>query len=112
MTKEQQKIVDRFHERVIQLIFKQRRAQKYSDWAEEEKIINEIKLIEDERRRYEGDIKSQRQEKREYGGALPEAETGTIGEAAEADVRYDQEGLDPVTTPDKARNPGCTDQSV
>lgn len=53
VTKEQQNKIDEFHERAIDLIFKQRRAQKYNDWPEEERITKEIFKIEDDRRAYE-----------------------------------------------------------
>ncbi len=86
MTKEQQKIVDRFHERVIDLIFKRRRAQKYSGWSEEEKINQEIFKIEAERREYERNCKESRQEKRKIAGGVPDTQTGEVGETTEADV--------------------------
>lgn len=86
MTKEQQKIVDGFHERVIQLIFKRRRAQRYGAWATEEQINEEIVLIEDERRKYEGDCKQSRQEKRKITGGVPEIEAGTVKEETETKI--------------------------
>lgn len=86
MTKEQQKIVDGFHERVIALIFKRRRAQKYSSWTEEESINQEIFKVEDERRKYERDCKSERQEKRKIPGGVPEIEAGAESSPAETEV--------------------------
>jgi hypothetical protein len=53
MTSAQQKIVDKFHERVISLIYKRRRAlYNPSGQIEWEGITNQIDKIEDERRAY------------------------------------------------------------
>jgi hypothetical protein len=53
MTSAQQKIVDKFHERVISLIYKRRRAlHNVNGQIEWEAVTAEIDKIEDERRAY------------------------------------------------------------
>jgi hypothetical protein len=59
MTKEQQKIVDKFHERSISLLMKRNRDMKYSTNPQKvfEDITEEIYKVEDERRAYEKSLK-------------------------------------------------------
>jgi hypothetical protein len=76
MTKEQQKIVDGFHEKAISLILKRSQVRKYGTWAEEEAINREIFKIEDERRKYERDNRTSREKESEIEGSLREVEAG------------------------------------
>lgn len=87
MTREQQKIVDGYHERVIALMLKSKQAQRYNNWTEECRIATEIEKIENERRTYERDVKSQGQEKREEPRGIPEAEEGNEPIETETEVQ-------------------------
>jgi hypothetical protein len=88
MTHEQQKIVDGFHERVIQLIFKRRRAAKYGCNSQKEwdDITKEIEAVENERRKYERDIKSSGQKESTEPRGVSETAAGNEQPAAKADI--------------------------
>jgi hypothetical protein len=60
VTKEQQKHIDNFHEKVIALIYKRRRVLLYNSNAQSEweAITAEIGKIEDERKTYEEQCRS------------------------------------------------------
>jgi hypothetical protein len=60
VTKEQQKHIDNFHEKVIALIYKRRQVLLYNSNAqlEWEAITEEIEKIEDERKTYEEQCRS------------------------------------------------------
>ena len=94
MTAAQQKIVDGFHQKAIQLIYKRRAVARYGgNWAEEDKINQEILKIEDERRTYERDCREQRQEKSEISRSIPSGEAGPECRA-EANVGSGQQDLE------------------
>lgn len=91
MTKEQQKIIDGFHERVISLIMKRRREMRYSANPQLtfEAITAEIDKVEKERREYERNAIASRQEKSAERRGLSEAEAGTERNEVETDVRLE-----------------------
>jgi hypothetical protein len=95
MTKEQQKIVDSYHERVIALIFKRRRAVKYGSNSQQEfdEITAEIEKIETERRTYERNTKPPRQEEPKIEGSVPTEEAGNERAEAKAEVRRENEDV-------------------
>ena len=74
MTKAQQKTVDLYHERVIGLIYKRRKAMKYgaNGQTEYDEITAEIMKIEEERRKYEGDCKQPKSQERKIKRGIPE----------------------------------------
>ena len=88
MTKEQQKIIDGYHERVIALIFKRRRAIKYGADPQKEfdRITTEIEKIEVERREYERNTKPSRPEEPKVTGGVPAEEAGNELKEAEAKI--------------------------
>jgi hypothetical protein len=88
MTKDQQKIVDGFHERVIDLIYKRRRSMNFGSngQLEYDQITAEINKIEDERRRYEGDCRTQRSQKPKIEGSVPEVEVREEPSPAETEA--------------------------
>lgn len=83
MTKEQQRVIDGFHERAISLIMKRNKAQRYNNWPEEQALDKQIEAIDDERRAYERDIKSRREKEPEIKGELPVETAGIESSAAE-----------------------------
>jgi hypothetical protein len=97
MTPEQQKIVDSYHERVISLIFKRRRAAKYGSNSQQEydQITAEIEKIEAERRAYEGNTKSRGPEEPKVEGRLPGEEAGNEFKEAETEVQRENEDVAP-----------------
>ena len=86
MTKEQQKIIDGFHTRVISLMLKRARAQRYGTWAEEEALTKEIEKIEDERKTYERQQKPPRPKEPEIEGSVPETTTGNELKETETEI--------------------------
>lgn len=76
MTKEQT-VIDGFHTRVISLMLRRAKAQRFNDWPEEEKLTKEIERIEDERRAYERQQESQREEKSKVSRSVSGEEAGT-----------------------------------
>jgi hypothetical protein len=60
MTAVQQKVVDKFHERVISLIYQRRKSLRFNSaggQAEWESLTEEINKVEEERRTYEKSLK-------------------------------------------------------
>ena len=78
MTVAQQKIIDGFHERVITLIYKRRRAIRWNggqtEWGA---ITAEINAVENERRVYEKSLKGDSNEGKERSRA-PQSEESKI----------------------------------
>ena len=97
MTREQQKIVDSYHERVIALIFKRRRAMKYSvnPQLDFDTITAEIEKVENERRTYERNSKQSRAKESEIEGSVRAEEAGN--ERAEAKTEVQPENEDVVS---------------
>lgn len=88
VTKAQQKTVDLYHERVIGLIYKRRKAMKYGNGQKEyDEITAEIMKIEEERRKYEGDCNQSKQEERKIKRGIPEEASGGGSSTAEAGIR-------------------------
>jgi len=88
MTKEQQKVIDGFHERVISLILKRRREMRYSPnpQATFETVTAEINKVENERRHYERNVIASRRKNRTIEGSLSEVEAGTKRREAETTI--------------------------
>jgi hypothetical protein len=86
MTKEQQKVVDSFHTRVISLMLKRSRAQRLNNYTEEERITKEIEKLEDERRQYERQQKPPRTKESEIKGSVPAEEAGAEQREAKTEV--------------------------
>jgi hypothetical protein len=95
MTREQQKIVDGYHERVIALIFKRRRAMKYAvnPQLDFDTITAEIEKVENERRTYERNAKPQRQEEPKVEGRIPGEEAGNERREAETGIQPENEDV-------------------
>ena len=95
MTAAQQKIVDGFHEKVIALIYKRRAVARYGgNWAEEDKINQEIFKLEDERRAYERDCHESRTQKSEISRSVQSAATSEERQPAETNVGSGQQDLE------------------
>lgn len=95
MTTAQQKIVDGFHERVIALIYKRRRAIRWNGGqAEWDTLTAEIEKTEEERRTYEKSLKGDSNEGEERSGPQVQKECKESGSVSGSPAGAEFEAAD------------------